>query len=518
MIRVKNLKPVSICKYGNTAIWFFLAVYFFFIPAALVIIYLNDPGLKGHGVPRFAFKIHRHLAPRYEQWARQRVALGKAKGLELDAIAATEWPVFGSAFYLWATESLQHEWEKDKSLSKVAPNVYAKGSIEAAAELIADPGHAYWVRQHWGDDYLHKENVFYRILLIGGLTSYHKLSGGDKYIPLIKDQVETLSEELDKSHYGLLDDYPNQCYPTDIAAAIAAVKRADSLLGTDHSEFITRSIRGFQGGLLDPETGLPPYFASATSGNIDISRGCSNQWGVTWASEIWPETADRWFDNFVKYYWQEKYGFAGFREFLKDSKTSDWHMDVDSGPVVAGFGVSACSFGIGAARANNRFNNAYQLGAEVIAASMPLADGTLATARYLSNAAHAKYVGEASLLFSFTRMPKNNPVAAGVHLPVIVYWMIGIYIVIGFIMVLTGLSSLRQWNKKLSKKIYRFEKAQLVVWAVLIIAGMIFIFETELFYGLLLILAAQFLPKTFVFSKHEKLNFSDIKKETAEGL
>jgi len=493
---IKSIRPVSICKYGNTVILLFLAVYFFLIPAGLIIYYLGDPGLKGEGVPRFAFRIHRHLAPRYENWARQRVASGKAQNLGTDVVAPTEWPMFGTVFYLWATESLQQAWEQDKSLSRVAPNVYAADSIEAAAALVADPVNASWVKQHWGEDYLHKENVFYRYLLIGGLTSYHNLLGGNKYLDLIRDQVETLSKEIDESPRGLLDDYPAQCYPTDVAAAIAAIKRADSLLGTDHSEFIKRSIRAFEGNLLDPVTGLPPYFADAQGGMIDDSRGCSNQWGITWATQLWPDTAKEWYNNFEKFYWQRRYGMVGFREFLKDAKEGEWHIDVDSGPVVAGFGVSASSFGLGAARASNRFDHAYPLGAEIIAGALPLAEGTLLTARYLSNAAHAKYVGEASLLFSFTRMPQDKPVVAhDVNLPPIVYWLLGLYMFIGVTVVAAALRALKLWRKQLSKKAYRFEQPQLVLWIVLIVGGIALAIRADLFYGLLLIMVAQFLPR-----------------------
>ena len=47
-------------------------------------------------------------------------------------ISGTEWPIFGTVFYLWATESLQEAWEKDPALARVAPKEYARGAIEAA--------------------------------------------------------------------------------------------------------------------------------------------------------------------------------------------------------------------------------------------------------------------------------------------------------------------------------------------------------------------------------------------------
>ncbi len=53
-------------------------------------------------------------------------------------------------------------------------------------------------------------------------------------------------------------------------------------------------------------------------------------------------------------------------------------MDVDAGPVLAGHGFAACAFGIGAARANGRFNHAWPLSAEMLVTCWPLLDGTLA--------------------------------------------------------------------------------------------------------------------------------------------
>jgi len=170
-----SFRTTVICRYGNIVILVFLAFYFFIIPFCIMIYYLADPNLKGEGIPRVAFRLHRLLSPKYEKWARERVVQNHAEELFLEDIAGTEWPLFGSVFYLLATESLQEAWEENKEQLSTAPKIYAAGAIEAAAELVADPRHASWVKQHWGEDYLHRENVFYRMLLISALTSYQKL-------------------------------------------------------------------------------------------------------------------------------------------------------------------------------------------------------------------------------------------------------------------------------------------------------------------------------------------------------
>jgi hypothetical protein len=489
-----------VCCWGNLVIFISLSVYFFFLPFVLMILYLGDHGLKADGMPKVAFHLHQQLSPRYERWACQRIKTDLAKNLSLEEISATEWPVFGSVFYLWATENLQEAWEQEQDLWPAAPKVYAAGAIEAAAALVTDPGHASWVKEHWGRDYLHKENVFYRMLLIAGMTSYHKLLGGDKYIDFLRDQVETLSDELDKSRFGLLDDYPGQCYPTDVMAAIAAIKRADSILGTNHSEFVKKSIRGFENHLVD-STGLPPYRADSQSGFIGISRGCSSQWMAIWAPELWPEKANEWYDNFEKHFWQQRWTAVGFREFPKDSREREWHFDVDSGPVICGYGAAACAFGIGAARANGRFDHAYPLSIEVLLTSWPLPDGTLFIPRFLSNATHAPYLGESALLYALTRMPVGDvEITEPGKLPAFIYIVLCIYLGVGLFIVTAVIISHRYSRRQMHRKIYPLAKVQLATWGVLVITGIALAVGYRLEIGLLLILLAQLLPRGFTKS------------------
>lgn len=492
--KASHFRPKFVCRYGNTAIGILLTAYFFLIPAGLIMYDLNDKGLRGQSISRFALRVHRQLSPKYEKWARKRVALGKAEQLTIEQIAPTEWPLFGSVFYLLATESIQEAWEKDNCLCTVAPNVYSRGAIEAAAELVIDPSHATWVREHWGEDYLEKENVFYRMLIINALTSYQKLLCSDKYEPMLRGQVESLSKELDESWYGLLDDYPGECYPTDVVTAIAAIKRADAVLGTDHSGFVKRSLRGFDGHLLT-EIGLPPYSAVSQTGATGVARGCSSQWGIVWAPMLWPETAKQWYEAFEEHFWQERWGAVGFLEFPKSAHGGHTYIDVDSGPVIAGFGAAASAFGIGAARANGRFDHAYPLSAQMILLSWPLPDGTLVLPRLLSNSTHAPYLGEACLLFALTRVPPEDlEIRTGGELPGCVYLGLILYLGIGVVCMSAFWMVFRNWRRRASKEPIVFEKLQLAVWILLVVTGLVVAVSYRLPIGLLFILAAQFLP------------------------
>ena len=490
-------KLVSICVYTNTAIAIGLSLYLFVIPSLTMIRSLNDPGLQGQTIPRCAFRWHRSLTPKYERWARRRVASGTAGLLGTADIAGTEWPLFGSVFYLWATEALQEAAESDPSCCNVPPNRYARGAIEAATALVVDPNHAGWVRKHWGDAYLEKENLFYRMLAISALTSYQKLLGDARYEEFLRRQVESLAKELDESPHGLLDDYPGQCYPVDIVPAIVAIRWADAVLGTDHSQFAARAIRGFQGASLDRHTGLPAYVVDSRTGRArDSARGVGLSFMLIWAGELWPQTAAQWYASYERQFWQEGTWFTGFREFPRDIEVG-WLCvnDVDAGPVIGGYGIAASAFGVGAARAMGHADRARKLGAQALVASWPLPDGTLFAPRLLSNVSDAPYLGEAATIFALTRrslMPSERKSKAG--LPAIVYLGIAMFLALGCYEIVAALWKLRRWRRDDPRWYVPAPQFQVLIWAILLAEVVVMGLAFGLWIGLVFLLAALILP------------------------
>jgi len=487
---------IGICLNANAAIVILVAFFFFLIPGIIVIHQLSDPAIRSPGIPQIAWKLHQNLSPQFEQWATGRVISTRAAQLSTNDISGTEWPLFGAVFYLWATESLQQEWDQGHTPGTIAPKVYARDAIAAAAELVVDPAQANWVKIHWGNNYLKTQNVFYRMLVISALTSHARLTGSTEHLRLLRDQVESLSAELDASPHGLLDDYPGQCYPGDVLTAIAMIHRADFLLGTDHSAFIRRAIRGFQGKALDSR-GLVPYFAYATAGEpSDTSRGCDNSYVCLFSPEIWPEQARQWYDLYAENFWQEKWTCAGFREFPKDEPGNNWYCDVDSGLVLEGFGCAACAFGVGAARVNGHFEQAYPLTAEMLATSWPLPSGTCLLPRLFSNAADAPYLGEAGILFNLTRLPaKGTPIHTGGAMPKFVVIFLALQLGFGLLLLIASVRSLRQWHKQRDIIVARHPELQFVVWLGLLAASALCAGLGQPMVAVLLLLCAQLLPR-----------------------
>ena len=405
----------------NSLVVIFLAGFFFIYPSVRAFLDMRDPALRRPGVPKAAWRLYLSLTPRYATWARERIAQGRAEGLSTGNISGTEWPLFGSVFYLWGIRNLQDVWDAGDHSAGIEPRVFAKDAIIAASDLVIDPRHASWVKKHWGEEYLHRENVFYRMLVIGALTARSELIHDGAHLDLLKDQVETFATELDSSKTGLLDDYPGECYPGDVMAALMCIKRADAVLGADHSKMLNRALRGFTGPRSTRHQ-LPPYSASSGTGlPISDARGCANSYMCLTAPELWPAEAKIWFALYDRFFWQQRF-IAGYREYPKDLPHSNWTIDVDAGPVIAGYGVSASAFGLGAARKNGRFDRAYPLATEMLATVGELPNGVLVIPRLLSNLSDAPMLGEAAILCQLSVQPeKGFPLTTGGSMPGYVY-------------------------------------------------------------------------------------------------
>jgi len=485
-----NIRKIS---YINFVTILVLAFSFFIYPPARALVDIQDPALSHGGIPKASWRLYRNLTPRYAAWARNRVAQGRAENLSINNISGTEWPLFGSVFYLWGIENLQAAWDAGDHSSGVEPKVFARDAIVAASELVVDPRHAGWVRKHWGDDYLHRENVFYRMLVIAALTSREELLHDHAHPGMLADQVETFAGELDASKSGLLNDYPGECYPGDVMAAVMCIQHADVVLGTDHSVFIRHALRGFIGSKAT-RLQLPPYSANAETGfPLDDSRGCGNSYFCLTSPGLWPIQARQWYELYDKFFWQESLGVTGYREFANNGPKINWTMDVDAGPVIEGLGVSASAFGVGAARKNGRFDRAYPLATEMIATIWVLPNGVLAAPRMLSNLSDAPMLGEAAILWQLTIQPeKGFPVKTGGGVPASVYVVLIGALLFGVFLIFEAGERFKISRRDL-QPVFPAPRLQIFLWMVFML-GCVAFWTISTWTSMILLLAAILLP------------------------
>jgi hypothetical protein len=467
---------------------------FFIYPPVRAVLDIQDPALSEPGMPKMAWRLYKNLTPRYARWARERVATGRAAGLSTTDISGTEWPLFGSVFYLWGLENLQAAWDAGDRSVGVEPRIFARDAIIAASELVIDPKHASWVKKHWGDNYLHTQNVFYRMLVIAAITSREKLLHDGAHLDMLRDQVETLATEIDDSKTGLLEDYPGECYPGDVMAALMCIKRADIVLGTDHSKLLNRALRGFTGTRATRHL-LPPYSASVGTGlPTSEARGCGNSYMCLTSPELWPAQARQWYALYDRFFWQERITAVGYREYPTSIAHSEWTMDVDAGPVIAGHGVAASAFGIGAARKNGRFDRAYPLAAEMLATVWELPNGVPAVPRLLSNLNDAPMLGEAAIFWQMSIQPqKGFPVKTGGSIPLYVYIVFIAVFLFGTWRILTAIYTFREAGRVAEPEVWA-PGFQLTAWVLLIVGSAVTFFLGHSLISLALLVLAALLP------------------------
>ena len=414
-----------------------LSVMFFIYPAITICRVAMDSDLRRTGESRLVSRWFTSAAGRYRSWATTYLDTEYAKSLNHDDVAATEWPMFGSVFFLVTAEELQKQGKIDATEGTI------RNAVEKAARIVASPVTATWVKTKWGDQYLENENVFYRMLLILGLSSYESITGNAQYHVLMSRQRVTLARELADAKLHLRNDYPNECYPSDLLWAVAAIERAARLEGAKHDDLAKDLIAAFDGPLKTPE-GLPAFQVDARSGRIlQGARGCGNSGILMFAAELDPAAAARWYGAYEENFWKDTGWVVGFAEVARGSKEDV--MDVDSGPVLFGFGSVASAFGIGAAKTVGRIDHAAPLTMEAVACSWPTPFGFLVPGIMGRLAVDSWSLGEVALLFSMTRpICATETVPYEGYPPLIVWGLLAVYLGIGLFFIGAEIRSCRR--------------------------------------------------------------------------
>jgi hypothetical protein len=212
--------------------------------------------------------------------------------------------------------------------------------------------------------------------------------------------------------------------------------------------------------------------------------------------ELWPEQAKRWYAIYDKFFWQRRITAVGYREFPKDIPHSDWAMDVDAGPVIAGHGVAASAFGIGAARKNGRFDRAYPLAAEMLATVSELPNGVLAMPRLLSNLSDAPMLGEAAILWQLSIQPeKGFPLKTGGSVSAYVYIVLISVFFLGTWRILASIYSFREARRGPEPEVWA-PKLQLSAWALLVLGSAVSFWLGHGLMSMAMLVIAVMLPVT----------------------
>jgi hypothetical protein len=163
-----------------------------------------------------------------------------------------------------------------------------------------------------------------------------------KFKPLLAERVNLISEGLRRSPHMVLESYPNECWTFDHCVALAAIRLADQLDGTDHSALIRDWLAMAKGGLVDPESGLLVSSFNVNGRSLDGPEG-SSIWVVTHFLQVLDaDFAHDQYERARRQLGEITLGFGYAHEW-----PASWHgpADIDSGPIIPVLNISAGSSG-----------------------------------------------------------------------------------------------------------------------------------------------------------------------------
>jgi len=160
--------------------------------------------------------------------------------------------------------------------------------------------------------------------------------------------IAAYERRLLASPTGLIETYPGEAYPTDVAAVAAAIAVHGRATGTDHRRVLAHWAEQVRRVQIDGASGLVFQRMNAGDGSArDAPRGSGTGLAAYFAgfadrevAELLTEGLERQESTFL--------GFGAIREYAPGHSGSG---DVDSGPVVLGVSVSATGFALAPLRA-----------------------------------------------------------------------------------------------------------------------------------------------------------------------
>jgi hypothetical protein len=207
------------------------------------------------------------------------------------------------------------------------------------------------------------------------------------------DRLRLIEERLRANPLVAMESYPDECWSYDHAVALAAFKLADKLDGTDHSALCRDWVAIARSRLVDTKTGLL-LSAYSLKGSVIYGPEGSTIWMAAHCLQV----VDKDFaeDQYRRARKELGRAVCGFGYGLEWPASWEGPMDVDSGMVVPGLGVSAGSSGMAfiAASSFHDWDYLQTLNSTLEMAAFPLRKRGMLQYR-ASNA-----VGDAALLYS----------------------------------------------------------------------------------------------------------------------
>jgi len=220
------------------------------------------------------------------------------------------------------------------------------------ARILSDPVRTF-DRESWKDDPIesldgdsdHAAYLGYFNLLL----SFHRLLQPDSKHAALNDRITAaLARRLRASPILLLHTYPGEVYPVDNCAVIASIGLHDRVTRGTNGLLVAAWMARCRTNYLDARTGLLIQAVDEKTGEArDVARGSGTTLGLYFLSFIERPMAEAMFQAVKRDLARSVAGFGLVREYAAGESG---HGDIDSGPVLLGYGVSPTGFSLAGCR------------------------------------------------------------------------------------------------------------------------------------------------------------------------
>jgi hypothetical protein len=224
--------------------------------------------------------------------------------------------------------------------------------LDACVRAMLDPTAQAFDRDAWGEGPLdtlaavrgHVAYLGYLNLALG----MQRLADPARADGALNDRIsEALARRFAATEMGLIETYPGERYPVDNMAAIASLSVHDTAAGSPtYRHAVQDALDRIRAYYIDGDTGLLVQSARSDGSALDGPRGSGTLLGVYFSSFADLRFSRALWDAATAHLGDDVLGFGVMREY----PTRSGHGDIDSGPVVLGYGVSATGFALAGAR------------------------------------------------------------------------------------------------------------------------------------------------------------------------
>ena len=320
-------------------------------------------------------------------------------------VSNAEWDFMGRSYLVWSLANMSLRDPASKPLYLRTMDQI----IDETLQLEKQEG-MYFFLMPYAKDRPYLAQPAHSLFLDGEialmLASRRMVEEKTEYKPLLTERVNAIVGRFQKSPKLLLESYPDECWMFDHCVALDAIKMADCLDGSDHSELIRDWIAMAKQKLVDPKSGILISSFEADGTPMAGPEG-SSIWMVAHSLQLLDEDFARdQYQRARKELGAITLGFGYAHEWPETWKGED---NIDSGPIIPVFDVSAGSSGMAFIGASSFGDDKYLAS---LAATLDFAGFPLRTGGRLKYCA-SNQVGDAALLYAATLGPLWEKVKTG---------------------------------------------------------------------------------------------------------